>query len=229
MPSREPAVAPVYMSKGDVAYSALRSQILSGELPAGVRLSQYQLAESLGISITPLREAIRRLSGEGLVVLDTHRDARVASMDIREARELFETRRALEPAAVSLAASHRTEADVEHMRSALKRLLPVTREWGEPALLAHRDLHRSLYHASHNSVMIHILDEVWDKSDRYRRIGLTLPSGAEPRTRDLAQHTDLVELVIAGDADGAAALMQLHIDQSLTASALSAMEDGSPS
>lgn len=212
--------ATVYSSKSDVAYAELRRRILGGELAAGSTLGQYALAEELSISITPLREAIRRLSGEGLVVLDAHRNARVAGMDVVEARELFEVRRALESEAVALAASRRTEADVARMQDALAHLLPVTRQWGEPALLAHRNVHRALYTASHNAVLIRMLDDLWDKSDRYRRAGLELPPGAEPRTRDFDEHGRLVELVVAGGADEAAALMRSHIDHSLTATAV---------
>jgi len=216
-----------FSSKADVAYAQIRDQILSGVLPAGSKLSQYELAAAMRISITPLREAIRRLSGEGLIVLDTHRNARVATMDFDEARQLHETRRALDPAAIELAATRRTDADIDRMRTALADLLPVTRHWGEPALAAHRNLHRAIYYASHNTVMIRLLDDLWDKSDRYRRVGLDLPPGAEPRTRDFEEHGQLVELVIAGDAAAAGELMRSHIDNSLTAAALAAHESAS--
>jgi len=216
-----------FSSKADVAYAQIRDQILSGVLPAGSKLSQYELAAAMRISITPLREAIRRLSGEGLIVLDTHRNARVATMDFDEARQLHETRRALDPAAIELAATRRTDADIDRMRTALADLLPVTRHWGEPALAAHRNLHRAIYYASHNAVMIRLLDDLWDKSDRYRRVGLDLPPGAEPRTRDFEEHGQLVELVIAGDAAAAGELMRSHIDNSLTAAALAAHESAS--
>ena len=89
----------VFSSKSDVAYAEVRRLILTGELPAGSRLAQYDLAEKLGMSITPLREAFRRLSGEGLVDLDTHRNARVAAMDATEARHLHEVRLSLDPTA----------------------------------------------------------------------------------------------------------------------------------
>ncbi|MEK8173740.1 GntR family transcriptional regulator [Streptomyces sp. M19] len=82
----------LFLSKSDLAYAELRDRILSGTLPAGSRLAQYDLAESLNMSITPLREAIRRLSGEGLLTVDTHRDVRVSAMNAPEARQLFEVR-----------------------------------------------------------------------------------------------------------------------------------------
>ena len=104
-----PQVTNVFSSKSDVAYHELRRMILGGELPAGSRLAQYVLAEQLRMSITPLREAIRRLSSEGLIELDNHKDARVSTISAPEARELFEVRLALDPAAVEAGcgASHR--------------------------------------------------------------------------------------------------------------------------
>ncbi|WP_102160232.1 GntR family transcriptional regulator [Zhihengliuella halotolerans] len=215
----------VFSSKGSLAYSELRQLILSGGLAPGSRISQYELADAMQMSITPLREAIRRLSSEGLIVMDTHRDSRVADMSASEAAELLEVRLALEPSATAMAARHRTTADIDAMREAAGKLLPVNRVWGEEAITAHREFHRAVYVASHNSIMIKLLDDLWDKSDRYRRIGLELPSGAEPRTIDLNQHHQILELVAAGDGPGAAALARTHIADSLTASVTGALEE----
>ena len=95
----------VLSSKSDVAYAELRRQILSGDLAPGSRLAQYELAASLNMSITPLREAIRRLSSERLVDLDAHRNVHVARIGAAEARRLFEVRLLLDPPAVELAGS----------------------------------------------------------------------------------------------------------------------------
>ncbi|MFJ6569400.1 GntR family transcriptional regulator [Streptomyces sp. NPDC091292] len=215
----------LFVSKSDYAYAELRGQILSGALPAGTRLAQYDLAGSLNMSITPLREAIRRLSSEGLVTVETHRDVRVSTMSSDEARQLFEVRLSLDPTAAELAAWRRTDEDIAVMRSAVARLLPVTRQWGEEALTAHRAFHQALYRASHNDVLIRLLDDLWDKSDRYRRLGLELPPGDEPRTRDLQEHHQLVDLIEDGRAAEAAQLMRDHITHSLTSTAISALED----
>lgn len=220
-----PAVANVFSSKADVAYAELRRLILSGGLPAGSRLAQYALADQMQMSITPLREAIRRLSGEGLIELDNHKDARVSSIGATEARQLFEVRLALEPAAIALAAERRTEDDIALMRATLDRLVPVTREWGEEGLVAHSDFHRALYAASHNEVMIKMLDDLWAKSDRYRRLGLMLPAGDEPRMSDFNEHHQMLELLFARDVTAAESLARRHIENSLTASAIDALED----
>ncbi|MGJ3190157.1 GntR family transcriptional regulator [Paenarthrobacter sp. FR1] len=215
----------VFSSKGSLAYSELRQLILSGNLAPGSRVSQYELADNMQMSITPLREAIRRLSSEGLIIMDTHRDSRVADVSASEARELLEVRLALEPSATELASYRRTEADIVAMRTAAEKLLPVTRVWGEEAITAHRDFHRAVYAASHNPSMIKLLDDLWDKSDRYRRLGLELPSGDEPRTIDLNQHHQILELVASGDGPAAAKLARTHIANSLTASVTGALEE----
>lgn len=215
----------VFSSKGSLAYSELRQMILTGALAPGSRISQYELAENMQMSITPLREAIRRLSSEGLIIMDTHRDSKVADMSATEARELLEVRLSLEPSATELAAYRRTDADIAIIRAAAEKLLPVTRGWGEDAIIAHRDFHRAVYTASHNATLIKLLDDLWDKSDRYRRIGLELPSGDEPRTIDLNQHHQILELVTAGDGPGAAELARTHIANSLTASVTGALEE----
>ncbi|TDD90092.1 GntR family transcriptional regulator [Saccharopolyspora karakumensis] len=116
------------------------------------------------------------------------------------------------------------DEDLTKLRAAAARLLPVTRAWGEEALTAHRAFHRALYLASRSDVLIRMPDDLWDKSDRYRRIGLELPPGEEPRTRDHREHHDLVDLVEVGDGAGARELMRAHIERSLTGSAIDALE-----
>lgn len=217
--------ANVFSSKGGLAYTELRRRITSGELAPGSRLSQYALAEEMGMSITPLREAIRRLASEDWVVMDAHRDVRVAPMSASEAHQLLEVRFSLEPAAAELAAHRRTQREIAAMKEAADELLPVTRSWGEEAIRAHRAFHRAIYLASHNDVMIRLLDDLWDKADRYRRIGLELPAGAQPRTLDLNQHHELLELVVAGDGAAAAGLARSHIRNSLGAMVTDALAD----
>jgi DNA-binding GntR family transcriptional regulator len=82
-----------------------------------------------------------------------------------------------------------------------------------------------VYIASHNERLIELLDGIWDKSDRYRRMGLQLPPGEEPRIRDHREHHTMVEMISDGDAEGVAALMRDHIRLSLTAAAIQALEE----
>ncbi|MEU4226406.1 GntR family transcriptional regulator [Nonomuraea sp. NPDC026600] len=206
--------AELFTTKADHAYLRVKELILSGVLPPGSVIAQVRLARDIGISTTPLREALRRLKSEGLVALDAHRDARVAPLSAEEARDLLEMRRSLDPLSIALAAERRTRADIAGMRAAAEGLSPLP---GDPAyeqLVAHRRFHAALYGASHNDLLIGTLDGLWDKSDRYRRLALEVDRG-----RKAAEHEALLEYVIAGDADGAAAVMREHIDTSLGAQA----------
>lgn len=214
--STEPAFI---ATKSDFAYGAVRQRILGGEVEPGQVLNQAVLARELGISTTPLREALRRLRAEGLVELDAHRDARVTPLSADEARDLLEVRRNLDPLAVSLAAERRGERDLEEMRAALKQVRSLGQHPTYDELIAHRRFHRALYGASHNAVLITTLDGLWDTADRYRRAGARTAADRGYRKRKAAEHAELFERVVAGDAAGARALMVQHIDSSLGAQA----------
>ena len=137
-----PTGDPGFATKSDLAYTRVRGLILSGELAPGAVLPQAALAQQIGISTTPLREALRRLKQEGLVELDAHRDARVRPLDATEARDLLELRRSLDPLAASLAAQRRTDADRRPAGRARRARgaehLPVDRPAREPPPLPRR-------------------------------------------------------------------------------------------
>ncbi|MBN9738177.1 MULTISPECIES: GntR family transcriptional regulator [unclassified Pseudonocardia] len=207
-----------YATKSDYAYLTLREMILGGQVEPGAVLNQATLARTIGISTTPLREALRRLSTEGLVELGAHRDARVTGLSAEEARDLLEMRRSLDPLAVGLAAERRTRDDIRRIREAAVAVSPLPERPAAHDLDAHRRFHAALYGASHNELLIHTLDGLWDKADRYRRAALP------DRTRDerdekAHEHVALVDAVVAGDSEGASTLMLRHIDTSLGAKA----------
>ncbi|MCI2416093.1 GntR family transcriptional regulator [Saccharopolyspora sp. K220] len=211
-------VAPL-LTKSELAYHSVREKILSGEFAPGSVINQAPLARALGVSTTPLREALRRLKAEGLVELDAHRDARVTELKAEEARDLFEMRRSLDPLAASLAAQRRTKADIAEIREAAEGLeaLPDDPEYAH--LLHHRRFHRAIYVASHNDLLVETLDGLWDKADRYRRLALEVERGPDAKAEKVREHQLLVDSVIAGDSDTAAAVMREHIDTSLGAQA----------
>jgi DNA-binding GntR family transcriptional regulator len=213
-------MADAFATKSDLAYSQIRRLILSGDLAPGAPINQEVLAHSLGISTTPLREAMRRLKSEGLVQLDAHRDARVSSLNLEEARDLFELRRSLDPLAASLAAERRTHEDLTALRGALLHLKPLP---GDPAvseLIAHRRFHSALYRAAHNDLLIATLDGLWDKADRYRRLALNTPRTTQSLEQKSEEHNLLVEHIAARDSEAAAEVMRSHIDTSLAVEAI---------
>jgi DNA-binding GntR family transcriptional regulator len=211
-------VAP-YVTKSDYAYTRIREGILLGEFGPGTVLNQAELAKTIGLSTTPLREALRRLDSEGLVELGAHRDARVAPLTAEEARDLLEVRRSLDPLAAALAAERRTKDDIRIMREAAKGVEPLLSNPTFVDLVAHRRFHTAVYMSSHNDLLISTLDALWDKADRYRRLGLEVVRGQEERDQKAREHAELLDAVIRGDSTAAADVMRRHIDTSLGAKA----------
>jgi DNA-binding GntR family transcriptional regulator len=212
--------AELFETKSDYAYRQVRDRILSGELQPGAVLQQRELASRIGISTTPLREALRRLKSEGLVELDAHRDARIAPLRAEEARDLLELRKSLDPLAAGLAAQRRTNADIQAIRAAHERIEPLPTQPAIGQLVAHRHFHAAIYRASHNDLLIEALEGLWDKADRYRRLALQIDRGQRARDEKAKEHQLLVDLIASGDSDGAAKLMHAHIDTSLGATAV---------
>jgi DNA-binding GntR family transcriptional regulator len=209
--------APAFATKSDLAYTRLRELILSGELQPGAVLPQAALAQAIGISTTPLREALRRLKQEGLVDLDAHRDARVRPLDAAEARDLLELRGSLEPLAASLAAERHTEADLTELRAALDGLETLAERPSPAQLESHHRFHAAIHRASHNALLVEILDTLWGKTDRYRRHGLEAGRSDQERDARATEHRRLFEAVRDGDAEAAADLMRRHVASSLGA------------
>lgn len=217
-----------YSTKSDFAYALVRNKILAHEYGPGTILNQATLARDLGISTTPLREALRRLKSEGLVELDAHRDARVTELSAEQARDLLEIRRALDPLAASLAADRRGTADIAGMRAAFDRLRPLPNQPEVADLVAHREFHRAIYLASHNELLITTLDGLWDKADRYRLLGLQEERDQPERDETTAEHRAMLDAVLAGDGELATEVMRKHIRSSLGAKALSRLSTREP-
>ena len=122
MSASDPLSGPLQIqSVVDQVYDAVRARILSGDLPRGSRLRQAALADELGVSRTPLREALRRLATEGLVEFEANRGATVADHDFADERQSWLARIALEPGAARLAAERRDPEAIAAMRGAIAR------------------------------------------------------------------------------------------------------------
>ncbi len=156
-------------TKAEAVYQELRGRILDGSIEPASTLNQEVLAAQLGLSITPLREALRRLEAEGLVRLEAHRTMTIAPLTRRELDELYAVRLQLDPFAASLTANVASDEELVHIeRLARQRVARSPR-----ALLQHnRTFHRLIYANSGNLVLIGILDKLWNQTDRYRLIVL---------------------------------------------------------
>ncbi len=193
----------------DATSAALRERILSGRLPGGAPLRQEALAAELGVSRIPLREALRQLEAEGLVILLPHRGAVVTPMPIPQALELFELRAMVETELVSRAVPRMTPADDVAVAEQVERFENAVDDgdasaWGG----ANWDLHRALYAPAERPVTLDVVSRLHAQSDRYLRAQLTLTNGTAAAIRE---HRAIAAAARRRDAALSARLIRDHI------------------
>jgi DNA-binding GntR family transcriptional regulator len=207
--SPEPARRIEVRSVVDQVYVAVRERILSGDLPRGCRLRQEELATELGVSRTPLREALRRLASEGLVEFQPNRGAAVSPHDVADQWHAWAARVALEPGAARLAAQVR---DPEAARR-LRELVAVQRarvDRNVDAYAANRDFHLALVAASGNAHLSRFAEMLWVPRIARRIYDMqAVDPGLVLAWAD--DHERIVDAVAAGDADLAERLTREHI------------------
>jgi DNA-binding GntR family transcriptional regulator len=203
------------MRASDRAYCALREQILDGDLAPGTVLGEVEQAARLGVSRTPLREALARLASEGLVSPHSGRGVVVTEVSVDRVAELFEVRGALEEQAARLAARRRDPAVFERLQAEL-RLAPALLENGDPArheyyeLVARLDA--AIDEAVQNPLLVATLTGVRTHVARIRRLAHDNPE----RLREAArEHLMIVDAIVDGSESLAAHATQLHLHRSL--------------
>lgn len=198
------------LTKVDVAYQLLRNEIFQGTLAPGASLDQEAIATRLGLSTTPVREALRRLESEKLVISRSHRDTIVAPVSLELLEKTYAVRLSLDPMAVALAAGKASDEQLAEIES-----LCTPPTYNDPVadLHSNRTMHRAIYAACGNSTLVEMLDILWDRSDRYRLIVLRKKSTAESAHEE---HNAIVQALMARDAERSAELMRQHIATSPT-------------
>jgi DNA-binding GntR family transcriptional regulator len=199
--------AMTFQTKSEAVYNELKRRILDGTIPPGMSLNQDRLAAEFGVSTTPLREAMRRLESEGLVVSAAHKDVVVSAVRPDDLAAIYEVRRELDALAVGLAASRHDAAEAATIRAACDVLSGSTVD----ALDANRRFHRAIYAACHNPVLTEELDRLWDRSDRHRRLLRDIADDHDV----LSEHLAIAEAVLARRDKQAAKLMRRHVGDAL--------------
>jgi len=159
-----------YLPLREVVFLTLRKKILKGELAPGERLMEVQLAEKLGVSRTPIREAMRMLEKEGLVVMRPRRGAQVAQISLRDLNDVLEVRKTLEMLAIRKACARMKSSDIAAMKQAAGRFEKLVASDGELTEMAEADesFHQSIYEGARNARLTQILENLREQMYRFR-------------------------------------------------------------
>ena len=195
-------------SRTVVVLDAIKHAILTGELRPGQGLVETDLAGMLGVSKTPVREALKTLAGAGLVTMNPYKGAAVRAVDDDLVRSVYDLRLLLEPEAVRRAVAHGGQADAA--RHALQRSDQAA-DRAERSL-ANRDFHRALYLGCGNAMLVSVLDDLRDQT---ALVSAAAWQHAPTWRGEAAEHEEILRAATVGDADAAARLLTSHIESFL--------------
>ncbi|MBN9734973.1 MULTISPECIES: GntR family transcriptional regulator [unclassified Pseudonocardia] len=194
-------------NRTDRALSVVKRGILTGRLRPGQQLIESEIAEMLGMSKTPVREALKTLVGSGLVSLSRYKGAVVRELDSDAAAAVYDLRVLLEPEAVRRTVT--TGGDLGAASSALDRAVAAGEAGDEVGMsLANRDFHRSLYLGCGNPLLVATLDGLKDQTALVSVSGWRAAGGW--RT-EAGEHRAILDAALAGDGDRAAGAVREHI------------------
>lgn len=205
-----PVKLDTYKPLREIVFESLREAIINGHLKPGERLMEIQLADEMGVSRTPVREAIRKLELEGFVVMIPRKGAYVAGISMKDIADVFEIRAALESLAAALAAERITEEELEALERSLVQVAECTEANNLDALInVDTDFHDILYKASRNERLVQIISNLREQIQRFRTTSLSHPG----RMRDaLEEHRKLVEALSVRNVELARHLAREHIE-----------------
>ena len=199
-----------YKPLRELVFESLRQAIVELKLKPGERLMEIQLAEDLGVSRTPVREAIRKLELEGFVVMMPRKGAYVAGISMKDIADIFEIRGALEGLAASLAAERGTEEEIEQMERELVRISEsIEKDDLLSVVEVDTDFHAILFRASRNDRLAQMLNHLREQIQRFRTTSLGRPGRMRVA---LEEHKKIVEALSQRDPDLSRARAQEHIE-----------------
>jgi DNA-binding GntR family transcriptional regulator len=192
-----------YVSKSDMVTDVLRDLITDRQLSPGTPLRQRDLAEQFDVSYTPVREALRRLESEGLVVTDVHRGATVARAESEELEENYRILAALEALAGSLAVAKMTDGDLAEIE-ALLRAVAECQPDDERLAELNRQFHFRIYECARSPMLLLLMRLLWRSFPRG-------PQAGRPHQESVRQHAELLSALTRRDEGQVAAVIREHV------------------
>ncbi len=202
-----------YLPLRDVVFRTLRQAILRGELRPGERLMELRLADKLGVSRTPVREAIRKLELEGLVLMVPRKGAEVADITEKSLLDVLEVRRSLEELSARLACERITKEELRDMGQAAA-MFQKTLKSKDITEIAEADVrfHDVIYLSTKNQKLIQLLNNLHEQMYRYR---IEYLKNTEVYPQLLREHEEIIRYIREGKKDRAAEIVCRHIDNQM--------------
>lgn len=199
-----------YLPLRDVVFNTLRQAILKGEMEPGERLMEIQLAQKLGVSRTPIREAIRKLELEGLVVMIPRKGAEVAHITEKDMKDVLEVRSALEELAAELACKNVTTEKLNELKTANKVFESAIVQQDVVGIVdADVTFHDIIYSMTGNARLIQIINNLQEQMYRYR---LEYVKDARTHSILISEHNDIIRQFAARNVDEAKTVIRQHIN-----------------
>jgi DNA-binding GntR family transcriptional regulator len=193
----------------DSVTDRLRRALLAGDIKPGERIKVAELEKSFGVSHIPIREAVRRLEAEGLIVAPPQRAAVAAGVDLEDLSGLYDLRRIVECEVIRRSVDSMTAEQVEDARSALEALEALAQDHESPRFWElHRDFHWALLEPGATGWIQRVLDQIWLASQRYVRLFVSETVGDAMR-----DHRELLACCEERDGARAAELLRRHLDR----------------
>ena len=198
-----------YLPLRDVVFNTLRTAIITGEFAPGERLMEISLAERLGVSRTPVREAIRKLELEGLVVMIPRRGAEVARITEAGLKEVLEVRCAIEELAVELACKRSDKASLEQLKEAHQKFVDAV-ERGDTLEITNLDeaFHECIFAMSHNKRLVQVVHNLKEQMFRYR---MEYVKDVSYHKELIREHEKLLHAICKGQEEEAREIKKHHI------------------
>ena len=197
------------LSLRDSVYLAIREAILNGEFPPNKRLREIPLSQKLGVSRTPVREAIKKLEEEHLVVIMPKCGARVASFTNKDVTDALDVRLTIEDMAVRLAARNMTDEQIAELKAINKEMESAIKVKDISKISeADNRLHNRICIGADNRVLLKIMYMLEEQVLRYR---VEYIKSVKDYNELIYEHNELIKALAAGDEIGAAKIMDLHI------------------
>jgi len=196
-------------SLGDIAYHRIKEKIISLELPPASVIDESQLVDELQVGLTPVRQALRRLSIENLVVILPRRGTIVADLNISDLHKIFELRIEIETLAAKFAAERATQQQINELDTLLEQSAMIIQN-GDNAQLLHadREIHMLIAEAANNEFLAETAERLYGHVQRLWNLSIAEITGL---AQGFQEHTALVEAIRQRDSEQASMLMRKHV------------------